>query len=151
MRTLLLLAMLVPCLGGAQTRNDFMWLLGRWEISGEPVVQTETWTVGSDSLLRGRGLSVRGRDTLFHEEIVLEIGDGEVFYVVKAYGQNQNEAVKFRMMEAGPERYVFENPQHDFPSRIVYVRKDADHLEAYIEGMQEGQSQRVDFPMKRMR
>jgi hypothetical protein len=44
---------------------------------------------------------------------------------------------------------VFENLQHDFPQRVGYERKGSDRLLAWIEGTQNGQIRRVDFPYRR--
>jgi hypothetical protein len=41
--------------------------------------------------------------------------------------------VEFRLKESGDRRVVFENPQHDFPRRILYWR-DGERLVARIEG-----------------
>ena len=40
---------------------------------------------------------------------------------------------------------VFENPEHDFPQRIIYRRSAADSLHARIEGPRNGQVRGVDF------
>jgi hypothetical protein len=44
---------------------------------------------------------------------------------------------------------VFENPQHDFPQRIIYRLEKDGSLAAAIEGMSKGKLKRIDFPMKR--
>jgi hypothetical protein len=41
---------------------------------------------------------------------------------------------------------VFENPQHDFPQRVIYRKRGADSLIARIEGTMNGKSRGVDFP-----
>jgi hypothetical protein len=41
----------------------------------------------------------------------------------------------FRLKELGPgQRVVFENPEHDFPQRILYWKTDDDALHARVEG-----------------
>ena len=44
---------------------------------------------------------------------------------------------------------VFENPDHDFPQRIIYRLGDNGALLGRIEGNSEGQEVAVDFPMTR--
>jgi hypothetical protein len=46
---------------------------------------------------------------------------------------------------------VFENPQHDFPRRIVYRLQAAGSLMARIEGTENGKDRAVDFPMQRVK
>jgi hypothetical protein len=45
---------------------------------------------------------------------------------------------------------VFENPDHDFPNRIIYRTPDADSLFARIEGKRNGRVSGVDFSLKRI-
>ena len=48
--------------------------------------------------------------------------------------------------------FAVENPQHDFPKKILYRRVGADSLIARIEGPGNGGATRgIDFPMRRVR
>ena len=44
---------------------------------------------------------------------------------------------------------VFENPQHDFPQRIIYRLEKDGSLLARIEGVNQGREKGINFPMKR--
>ena len=44
---------------------------------------------------------------------------------------------EFKMKEVGAQRIVFENPEHEFPRRILYWR-DGEALMARTEGMRGG-------------
>lgn len=46
---------------------------------------------------------------------------------------------------------TFENPQHDFPQRVIYRKRGADTLWARIEGTANGRTRGVDFPYARAR
>jgi hypothetical protein len=46
---------------------------------------------------------------------------------------------------------VFENPEHDFPRRIIYRLEPDGSLFARIEGMPKGKLRGLDYPMKRGR
>jgi hypothetical protein len=46
---------------------------------------------------------------------------------------------------------IFENPQNDFPQRVIYQRTIDGSLLASLEGTESGKAKRVDFAMKRAR
>ncbi len=46
---------------------------------------------------------------------------------------------------------VFHNPTHDFPQQISYRRVAKDSVIARIEGVNRGQTQAINFPMRRVR
>ena len=48
-------------------------------------------------------------------------------------------------MAGSANEVVFENPQHDFPQRIIYTLKDGGRLTAAIEGTKNGKTRRVDL------
>jgi hypothetical protein len=50
----------------------------------------------------------------------------------------------------GERSVVFENLRHDFPQRIGYERTAADRLLAWIEGPQDGQMKRIEYPYSRV-
>lgn len=57
----------------------------------------------------------------------------------------------FRAKEITESSVTFENPEHDYPQRIIY-RKQADgSLLGRIEGTQNGKTRAIDYPMKRTR
>ena len=70
-------------------------------------------------------------------------------------GDWENISDKFEMFEYwekinytvyGGKNYVFENMEHDFPQRIVYTNPKTDSIFAYIEGIQDDQYRKLEFP-----
>ena len=55
----------------------------------------------------------------------------------------------FRMIRIDAQEVVFENPQHDFPQRVIY-RIAGEMLTGRIEGTQNGKARSVDYPMRRV-
>lgn len=94
---------------------------------------------------------LRGGDTLVRETISLEMRDGELYYIPTVKDQNSAQPVLFRRIASGPDSIVFENPAHDFPTMIKYVRVSADSLLAEISGMSGGQLRKREFPMSRVK
>jgi hypothetical protein len=77
------------------------------------------------------------------ESLRLERLGDDVFYTARP---RQNLfPTAFRLIESDARRFVFENPEHDFPQRIVYERIGATKLHVRIEGDDSGESHGVDF------
>ena len=73
----------------------------------------------------------------------MEVINGEVFYV-PVVPHNEG-AVYFKMTEQSEDKVIFENPEHDFPQRIIYLRISNDSLHVKIEGLDKGVESNVDF------
>ena len=129
----------------ADTRS-FDWLAGCWRAERDNGYYEETWLkpVADGSL--GASREVRGGRTVSHEFMRLELRpDGSLAYLASPSGQ---EPTEFRAIEHSPGKLVFENPQHDYPTRIVYQYVDLNALLARIEGP--GGARAVDYPMHRV-
>ena len=53
------------------------------------------------------------------------------------------------MIEMTDDKIIFENPQHDFPTRVTYWRAGDDGLNARIEGKRNGQPAQENWKYKR--
>ena len=111
----------------------------------------EYWHIESDSLMKGVAMYVLKGDTNFFENITIEARDGEIYYCPIVAGQNAGEAVFFKLVFAQDTSFVFENPKHDFPQKVVYEFHLPDNLYAYIEGMDEGVFSRQEYFYKKVK
>ncbi|HMM12163.1 MAG TPA: DUF6265 family protein [Bacteroidales bacterium] len=100
-------------------------LPGLWESTGN-VRLFEEWWLPDDSTLLGRSFSVNGHDTLLIESMELSLRSGSWTYWASPVNQNEGRAIPFRMTDA-TDAMVFENPDHDYPNRIIY-RLETDTL-----------------------
>ncbi|HEY3404844.1 MAG TPA: DUF6265 family protein [Ohtaekwangia sp.] len=109
------------------------WLEGSWSrTNGKPGRSThEYWTKISDTEWHGLGVTRNGTDTAFVEKLKLIVKDGNLYYVADIPENKQPVYFKFR--EVTENSFVCENPQHDFPKQIEYVRQ-GDGLKAIISG-----------------
>ncbi|AWI26037.1 hypothetical protein HYN49_09090 [Flavobacterium pallidum] len=124
------------------------WLIGRWENDSRAGKLVEEWMAFNDSMLIGHAYFIIGQDTVFSEDLQLKQHEDSLSYLAKVNGQNNNKIVAFRMTSFRANQMVFENPQHDFPQKIVYSHK-ADSLIAEISGVEKGQPKTEIFSMKR--
>lgn len=118
---------------GATDLKKLNWLEGTWERTDTKAGRSghERWTKLSDTELQGIGVNMKGADTSFVEKIKVIVKDGNIFYVADV-PENKQE-VYFKFTEVSANGFVCENPTHDFPKKIAYVR-DGNHLKATISG-----------------
>jgi len=124
------------------------WLLGNWFNSGQDGEATETWEKANDSTFKAKSFVIAGTDTVFYESVSLEQRNNEVSYVVRVKDQ-QEEPVSFRLTSSTASPLVFENPQHNFPTKITYTKITEDSLYAEISGTVKGQERKEGFPFKK--
>ena len=99
------------------------WMSGHWEAADGGGWIEERWSPPRGGVMLGTNLS--GKDSKAQAFEFLRIAseaDGTVNY----WGSPQGKpAVPFRMVSQSSSEVAFENPKHDFPTRIVYRRSGA--------------------------
>lgn len=150
------LFLLFPLLGSTLTLEDgipvrrLQWLLGTWQQKKGNDITYESWRQIDDSTLYSKSFYIKGADTVILEVVSLEQRLGKLSYVVTTANQNNAQPVAFVCGSTTPEHLVFENPRHDFPTRITYVFKAPDSLIAEISGILNGKPVARQFPMSRV-
>ena len=150
---ILLLLAIVSCKNSEKDEKDKIksanWLLGKWSTKTADGDLSEKWIQLNDSTFQGESFFIKGKDTLHFESILLQQNGEELIYNATVKGQNENQAVAFKMT-AGPEKpLVFEHPKHDYPQKITYSLINKDSLVASISGVQLGKPSAEKFGMKR--
>ena len=123
------------------------WLQGCWEMASSGRTIEEQWTAPRGGVMLETGRTVRDGRLLASEFVVLREDGDRLAY--EAHPSGQPSAV-FRARDLSDARVVFENPEHDFPQRVGYERRDADTLAAWIDGTVNGKARRVDFLYRRV-
>jgi hypothetical protein len=126
-------------------------LTGCWQRIGTTLPEFEEWKLRDSASLVGRMYKVRGKDTLVSEEILLVKMQNQVVYQAKAFNQPEQERISFRLTGYQDGTFVFENPSHDYPKRIVYSFTGRDALHAWIDAGDSKPSERIDFKFKKIR
>jgi len=127
------------------------WFIGQWENKSAEGDLVENWTKVNDSLYMGESYFIVKGDTVFAERVALLEIYGRMTYNVTVPSQNEGGAVAFVMTDINDERVIFENPQHDYPSKIMYSNVAPDSLVAEISGTKDGKHASEIFRMKRKR
>ncbi len=130
------------------TAQDFGWLAGCWASDGREPGSGEMWTAPAGGTLLGVQRTVKGGRTVASEFLqIRENDDGGIEYVALPSGQ---ELTVFRLIAMTDQQATFENPEHDFPQRVIYLRPEDGLLVGRIEGTIDGRERSVDFPMRRV-
>jgi hypothetical protein len=112
--------------------DDLGWLGGRWVSEAEGRWTEESWSTPRGGVMLGHSRAGRGETMREFEFLRIAPGaDGVIAYHAQPGGRP---AVAFRLVAREGTSATFENPQHDFPQRIRYVR-DGDSLTATISAM----------------
>ena len=151
---LLFVATLVPSLplvADAQRANvvsRLSWIAGCWQQTGANTrVVDEQWMVPRGNTMFGMSRTVRGDSLIEYEQLRVFERDGKAVYHAMPSGQP---AAEFTAGSVGDTIVIFENPQHDFPQRIIYRKRGADSLIARIEGTLNGRARGVEFPYSKV-
>lgn len=118
--------------------SSFEWLIGSWEMLDEDVKTVETWKAESDSVLIGDALTKKGEAVIFTESLRIETSASNTEYIAIL----PNKTAVFRMTARDESSFVFEDPENDFPSELIYRRTDSG-LQVTLQGS--GRSQVLNF------
>ncbi|HEY0686825.1 MAG TPA: DUF6265 family protein [Steroidobacter sp.] len=124
------------------------WLAGCWQSEkGEPG-SGEHWLPPAGGAMFGVSRTVKNGKTVEFEFVQLRVNaDGKLVFIALPSGQKE---ATFVASALDDRSVTFENPQHDFPQKVIYRLQPDGRLVARIEGTRGGALRGVDFPMKRV-
>ena len=144
---LFMLALTIKASAQTPTLADISWMAGAWQTAAGGKRQVEEhWMQVAGASMMGMGRTVAGDKTVEFEYLRIEQRADGIYYV--AHPQARCPQTDFKLTRASATEAVFENPQHDFPKRIIY-RKGEDSLTATVDGG-EG-SKAITFAYRRMK
>jgi Domain of unknown function (DUF6265) len=127
--------------------SDLSWITGDWQTPAGGRAQIEEhWTQPAGGSMMGVSRTVAGDKTVEFEYLRIEQRPDGIYYV--AHPKARCPGTDFKLTRASATEAVFENPQHDFPKRIIY-RKTDEGLTASIDGG-EG-TKAMAFPFRKMK
>ena len=130
--------------GAADDVNQLSFLAGCWQ---DPRGNEEQWMKPLGGTLFGMARTVSKGKTVFWEFHQIQTRPEGVVLIVQH--AKTIKPVEFRAIRISESEVIFENPEHDFPQRILYRKQPDGGLFARIEGREKGKDRGVDFPMKR--
>jgi len=140
---------------GIKTKKEFNqlkkanWFLGNWENISKEATFKEFWSKKTDSSYFAESIVIIEKDTVFYEKMDLFQKSDSLILKISVKDQNKEKPVSFYMTKSNENELTFENPKHDFPTKIVYTKITNDSLVAVIYGKKDGKEMSETFPMKK--
>jgi hypothetical protein len=142
MKAFLLLFATTLCAGEI---DKLGFMAGCW--SGPGTV--EMWMKPEAGSVMGMGRTIRNGKVVGTEYFsVYEQPDGIILNVQQRHAAR---TTAFRVKEITASSVTFENPEHDFPQRIIYRATGTGALLGRIEGLEKGKELAIDYPLQRAR
>ncbi len=124
------------------------WLSGCWAYDNEEPGSGEYWMPPVGGTMFALSRTVRDSKTVAFEYLrIEESAEGSLALFASPSGQSP---ARFDMVSLTNNEVVFENPEHDFPQRIIYRLAQDGRLIGRIEGPPNGRPKSIDFPMSRI-
>lgn len=148
-----LVILLVSCWEVKQNSplDAFTPLEGTWEMPFEGTSVFERWEKVNDTLMRGWSYEISDGDSVLTETIQIIATDSGTFYVPVVTEQNEGAPVFFKLTSRESDGWVFENPEHDFPTRIEYHFLSNDQLAAAVSGEVNGEMRSLEFNYRKVK
>ena len=124
---------------------------GIWFMPTDRGDRLEIWRVADDSTYLGRALRIKPEngDTVNLETLRLELRGDTITYYAIARGQNRNQPIAFRLTNADLDGYLFENPKHDDPKKILYRLLGNREMQVTTEGTRNGRTVKDEYVFER--
>jgi hypothetical protein len=132
---MILITVLLTANTASQTTTlaDLAWIAGAWETApGGKRQSEEHWTTAAGATMMGMSRTVAGEKTVEFEYLRIEQRADGIYYV--AHPKARCPGTDFKLTRVSANEVVFENPQHDFPKRIIYRKGADDSLKASVDG-----------------
>jgi hypothetical protein len=127
--------------------DSFSWLTGKWIGKYDSVPIFEQWKPAEGKVMVGRGGVLSGKDTAFAEQIQIEERADGLYYVASVPGNPAPASFKFTGFKN--DTAVFEDPAHDFPQRVLYLKNEDGTFYACIDGIFKGKYVKEEFNYKK--
>lgn len=140
-----ILSVLISSAVCGQSLDELKWILGDWELIENGIITSESWSRHDDSTFVGSSLTIQGDKTLFEEGLRIEVQNNEIVYLALL----PDKTGYFKLTNLNGQHAVFEDPENDFPYKIVYEMNDT-MLEITLFGIQNGEkrSMKMSFSKK---
>jgi len=148
MRLVIIGTLLVSFSTGAVDVSQLTWLSGCWAYDGKESGSGEYWTAPAAGTMLAVSRTIRDSETAGFE--FLRIAETDSHSLTLFASPSGQPPTAFDMISLTDREVTFENPDHDFPQRIVYRLGENATLLGRIEGQSDGQLVVVSFPMTRI-
>ena len=115
---------------------------GKWKIDTDKFEAYEEWKLKDNTEIVGTSYSIKNGEMNKSEDLFIKkIGN---YWGYIAIPKNQMPAL-FILKSSVNNKYVFENPEHDFPQRIIYEFVQEKRISVIVEGVEKGKPKKLNF------
>ena len=103
----------------AQTPSPSLpaWLAGCWQQRSGNRESLEMWMPPAGGMMLAASRTVVGGAVREYEQLLIKLENGKLIFTATPSGQ---QTASFTSTSVTDTSFVVENPQHDFPQRIIY-------------------------------
>lgn len=144
---LLLLSGIAFAQNAAFKIEDLSWISGCWQSENKEKNSSvsEFWTRVAGGSMFGVSRTIRGGKLGDYEYLRIVQDEKGIFYIAKPKANPDETA--FKLVKLSGTEAIFENPEHDFPQRIIYRLEGGTNMFARVEGNNKGKPMGFDFKM----
>lgn len=138
----------MPLAASPASIDDLAWLSGCWSSTDQEAGSGEQWMPPAGGTMLGVNRMISDGQTVAFEFIrIVATGDGGLVFIASPSGQA---TTGFALVRVNDHEVIFENPDHDFPQRIIYRLLSEEDLLGRVEGTINGTERAIDFPMRKI-
>ena len=127
----------------APTIAELAWMSGDWQTAKGGRAQIEEhWTLPAGGTMLGMGRTIVGDKTVEFEFLRIEQRVDGIYDVASPNG---GPTTDFKLTRLVGHEAIFENPEHDFPKRVIYRKKSDGSLVASIDAGEKTKSQNFTY------
>ena len=105
---------------------------GKWKCQLNNKTVYEQWNTQSPVLMKGDSWRITAEgDSTYFEQLRLFEENGEIYYEPTVPGEHDN-GIRFKLISAEPDEWLFYNADNEYPKYIHYLLKDNTHLNAEV-------------------
>lgn len=119
---------------------------GKWKLETENAEVYEEWSIVEDTELVGSSYYFENDEKKILENLYIKKFTDQWAYVALPEGQI---ITLFALKEHTPDKFTFENSEHDFPQKIVYHFLSENKIEVKLEGVKEGKEKSMELTFYR--
>lgn len=101
--------------------DSLAWIAGHWRQESGSNITEELWMPARGGMMLGLNRSVKGEKLAGFEYLRIQEDSNGVTYLASPRG---TKPTPFQLTKSESGHAVFENPKHDFPTKIEYRMKD---------------------------
>ncbi|WP_343692688.1 DUF6265 family protein [Chitinophaga sp.] len=125
-------------------------ILGYWRMPTKHSTFTEYWVKSDDNTWKGVTHRITGRDSVEMDQMQLTRSGNNLYFTIAAVADPKSgKPVVFKVTVIQYNGFVAENPDCDYPQKIVYKWKKDDELEVHFKGEKEKTFSEIILEYKR--